>query len=186
MSVPGILLGAQHALNGLPFSAIFARGGLRDGLMIECEERDGQTAKGKQEVKKRLAHANPRCLLTRALVSHDRREIGRKDLKAATSCKDLRAALLRRNGLGCDRLTGNFPRTLRPVHWRFVATLDPVVVVRLAHRSERFVVKAGQSKPYFQFFSKRLQRFEVVGGRGNFGLRILQEPLLAAIVQFWG
>src|SRR5580658_1584429 len=50
---------------------------------------------------------------------------------------DLRPALLGRN-----RFAGNFPGALRPIDRRFIVVLQAVVVVGVAHGSQRLVVKA--------------------------------------------
>src|ERR1700733_2528818 len=65
---------------------------------------------------------------------------------------NLRPALLDR-----DRFAGNFPRPLRTIYRRFVVVLKPVVMVGVAHRAQRLVVKAGQPQRDFQLFGKRLQ-----------------------------
>jgi len=41
------------------------------------------------------------------------------------------------------------PRTLGTLRFRFVAVLNAIIVVGLAHRSERFVVKSGQAESFF-------------------------------------
>src|SRR6202167_1717713 len=98
--------------------------------------------------------------------------------RAAAMLKALRPALL-----GRDRLARNFPGPLRPVDRRFVVVLKAIVVVGVAHRSQRLVVKTGQPERNLQLLGKRLQRLQVVRSRRNFGLRILQELLVTAVDQ---
>src|ERR1700733_5127913 len=97
--------------------------------------------------------------------------------------QDLRAALLGRNGLACDRFSGNFPGAFRPIRRRFIVVLKPIVMVGVADRPQRLVVKTRQPKPNLELFGKHLQGFQMVGGRWYLGLRVLQKLLVTTVDQ---
>ena len=51
---------------------------------------------------------------------------------------------------------------------RFITIDNTVILVGLAHRPQRFVIQAGQSQAFFQFFGELLQGFKMIGGTPEF------------------
>ena len=57
--------------------------------------------------------------------------------------------------LGADDLY-TLPRTLGAIGRWFIAVLNAVVLISLAHGAQRFVVQAGQAESFFQLFGELL------------------------------
>src|SRR4029077_65724 len=117
-----------------------------------------------------------RALLKRCLPQQLQSRLTRTRIE-----RRLRPALFCRHSrlFACD-----FPGTFGPVQHRLSATLDPVVVIGLAYRPERFVVQAGQAERHLQFFREILQSLQLLGACRNLILRGLQKLLISSVYQF--
>src|ERR1700722_2445207 len=102
----------------------------------------------------------------------DTAKTGGANTEAAKTGQDRRTWLLSPALLlGYPRpLAFRFPGPLRAIDHGFVAVLDAVVLVRIAHGSQRLVIKAGQSERDFEFLGKGVERLEMIRRSRHFVL----------------
>lgn len=89
------------------------------------------------------AGSTPREKMPRTKVKRDERK-----LRFKSETYELSPALLGGHGLNSNSFAGSLPRALRPIHRRALPVFDTVVMIRLAHRAQGFVIEAGESEPH--------------------------------------